>query len=95
MILDRKEDIEWDKKFPVLIIKDADKALNLNIRRNRPSISHRLERYVLEDETRGAILYGNSMYDMLINLQNIEDDLDKDTFNTLWDFIYDHKSSFK
>ena len=87
--------IDWDKKFPVLVIKDADKVLNLNIRRNRPSVSHRLERYVLEDETRGAILYGNSAYDMLINLQNIEDSLDKDTFNALWDFIYDHKESFK
>ena len=87
--------IDWDKKFPVLIIKDADKTLNLNIRRNKPSISHRLERYVLEDEARGAILYGNSAYDMLINLQNIEDSLDKDTFNLLWDFIYDHKKDFK
>lgn len=87
--------IDWDKKFPVLIIKDADKTLNLNIRRNKPSISHRLERYVLEDEAKGAIFYGNSAYDMLIKLQNIEDILDKDTFNFLWNFIYDHKESFK
>ena len=86
----------WDKKFPVMIIKNAEgKGLNLTIKRNKPTVSHCQERYVLEDENRGVLLCGDSQYDMLLKLQDMKADLDKRVFSFLWDFIKNNKSSFK